>query len=121
MVKVEQFDLAFVNDLPRREKTRWQKLWDAFQEFKRISEEKGTLVPLPLAAKLTDVSHQRLSQLCVDGRLERVTLNGHVFVTEDSLLAWARSERKRGRPLKVPETTGECWKAAREVAKEIAH
>lgn len=91
-------EFPFVEGLPKREKSRLQKLWDHFQEVKEISAEKGILVPVRLASSLGGVSVQRIDQLCVVGKLERVYVDEHPFVTEQSLLAWARSERKSGRP-----------------------
>lgn len=116
MVKVEQFDMPFVNDLPKREKTRWQKLWERFQEAKRITEVKGMLVPVALAAKIAGVSTQRIHQLIETEQLERIYLDDHPFITEESFLAWAKSERKTGRPPKTP-TKIEAAKIALDFAR----
>jgi hypothetical protein len=117
VVKAEQFDMPFVNDLPKREKSRWVRVMESFQEAKKITDEKGMLVPVALAAKIGGVSKQRIDQLCDAGALERVYLDGHPFIPENSLLAWAQSERKSGRPFKDP-TLREMVTISADVAKE---
>lgn len=103
MSEVEQIALPFVNDLPPQEKSRWQRVWESFEEARRITEQKGMLVPIALAAKIAGVTRQRIDDLIERGQLERVFLNDHPFVTEDSFLKWAKSERKAGRPVKLAD------------------
>jgi len=93
-------EFPFVADMPKREKSRWQRVWEQFQTLQRISAQKGTLVPPALAAKLLGVSTQRVYELMNDGlgRFERVEVEGSVFVTEKDLLAFCDTERKAGRP-----------------------
>jgi len=95
-------EFGFVNGLPKREKSRWQRVREEFDRLRALTEQHGMLVPVHLAAALAGVSHQRIHQLMDDGRLERVDAggSGHPFVTERSLCAWADSERKTGRPCK---------------------
>jgi hypothetical protein len=111
-------EFPFVGDLPRAEKRQAKSLWERFQEFGRLAEETGTPVPPVLAAKLLGISRQRVWELANEGKLDRITFEGHPFITENSLVALAKSERKAGRPFKSPVTISETWKAACEVAKD---
>lgn len=125
MVKAEQFDMPFVKDLPKREKSCWVKVWEAFQEFKRLTDKHGSLLPQTMAAKVAGVSAQRIDQLCNEDRIERVYFNEHPFIIEESFLAWARSERKNGRPSKlytdaqVKGASRAAWDMSMEFAREI--
>jgi hypothetical protein len=63
------------------------------------------------------VSRQRVNQLIETGQLESIQFAGHHYITKESLVAYANSERKAGRPLKADTMTkAESWKAAVEVA-----
>jgi hypothetical protein len=75
------------------------------------------LLPVTFCSALLGVSRQRVYQLMDEGRMERVEVHGQTFITEESLIAWARAEHKNGRPLKVPQTFKEGWTVAREFAK----
>jgi hypothetical protein len=112
----EPTEFGFLKELPKREKSRLGKVWDRLKAVRAAIEEKGALVPAVFASKLLDVSKQRVDALMKDGRLERVELDGHPFITERSIVAYASSERKTGRPLKLPETKREMWEAAKGVA-----
>lgn len=105
--------------LPQREKSRWAKALDAWNEYKAASSEHGGVVPVTLAAELGGVSQQRIHQLMHTGQLVRVDFGSHVCVGENSFVEWAKSERKGGRPLKLPVTVREQWKTAQKSAKEI--
>lgn len=83
-------------------------------------EERGAMLPVPLVRQLLGVSRQRIHQIFEQGHLECVDLHGHHFVPEDSLLHYVNTERKLGRPVKVPKSTRELMKASMEAAKEIA-
>lgn len=117
MFETAAIEFPFVERLPKREKSRLQKAWDLFQEAKAAQDKHGFLVPERLAAKVAGVSQQRISQLRQAGVLLTVDIDEHPFITEDSLVEWMKSERKRGRPPKV-QTASECWQAAREFASE---
>jgi hypothetical protein len=112
-------DFPFVEQLPKREKSRLAKLWDHFTEVREASKVHGMLVPMTMAADLAGVSKQRILQIIEDGRLVRIEVNGHPFITENSFVEWAKGERKAGRPLKVPATNKELWKATQQAAKVI--
>lgn len=96
-------EFPFMAGLPKREKTRLQKVMEHFREIKAISEKKGMLVPARLAARILDVSAARVNDLMKSGTLERVEVNEHPFVTEESLIEYAASERKAGRPSKLAQ------------------
>ena len=111
-------EFPFVAEVPKREKSRLTKVWDAFQELKAITDEKGMLVPARFTANLLNVSHQRILQLVDAQHLERVTIDGNVFITERSIIALASSERKNGRPLKMA-TPKQTWEAAMDYASNL--
>lgn len=99
MFETEVLEFPFVSDLPKREKSRLQKLWDRFAEVRRITDRKGTLLPYSAAAALLGVSRQRIAEYASDGRLEKIVFHGHPMVCENDLIELARTERKAGRPL----------------------
>lgn len=115
---VEAVSLAefpFVAEMPKRAKTRLQRVWDQLLEYRATVEREGNLVPFSLVGKLLDVSHQRVSQLCDAGKLRRIVVLEHAYVTEDSILELAKQERKTGRPLKMKDMT---WSMAMETSRE---
>ena len=118
MEQIADFEFPFVEPLPKRGKSRWEKVADVWDAFKAHSKETGGVVPVTMAAELGGVSHQRILQLLETGPLVRVELNSHVYVGEDSLVEWLKSERKSGRPSKLPLTVREQWKLARKVGDE---
>ena len=120
MTKSEALDFPFVDALPKREKGRFQKVWDHFQAIQRLVESTGMLIPSKLAADIAGISQQRIDQLMDAKVLEKVYYHGHPFVTQDSFLSWAKSERKAGRPLKTPGTMGAKVKMAREFGRTFA-
>ena len=110
-------DFPFVAELPKREKSKVGKLWDQLQEMNAIVQEKGMLLQPSLCAELCGVSRQRIYELIEAGRFEMVQFGKHRLITESSVIAYARAERKAGRPLKLPETKAEAVKLACKVAK----
>lgn len=101
MFEAEAIEFPFVQEMPKREKTRITKVWEQFRELSRIAEKKGMLVPQNFVAKLLGVSPQRIDQLAQEERLERVYVNGAAFITENSVVEFAATERKNGRPCKM--------------------
>jgi len=93
-------EFPFVAEMPKREKSKVMKVWEHFRELSRISEVEGMLIPMAYAALVLDVCRQRVYQLADDGRLKVIEVNGHQFVTERSVVDYAATERKAGRPLK---------------------
>ena len=115
-------EFPFVADMPKREKSRLARLWDTFQQIREATNRHGCLLPQHYAADLLGVSRQRVHVLVNEGRLTSVEVAGVRYVTEDSLLAWATSERdKGGRPPSVPSVR-ECFsKALKYVREEASH
>jgi hypothetical protein len=109
-------EFPFVGELPRADRRAAKSLWDRFMDFAEHAEDKGALVPPALAAKLLGVSRQRIWQLLDAGKLERLDFEGHAFITERSIVAWAKMERKTGRPFKPMERF--TFKDALALAKE---
>lgn len=117
------FEFPFVEELPKREKSKLRKVWDELEALRQVSAEKGQLLPVQFVSELASVSRQRVHELMTEGRLERVEVNGRPFVTESSLLAWVKTERKTGRPPKVPrndrEAAAAAWRYGKAVAAEV--
>jgi len=99
MQNAEVLEFPYVATLAKAERSVVRKVWDHFQELREIVKEKGLLVPQHLAAELLGVSKQRVCTLCNEGRFEIVNVGGHRYLTENSLVAYAKEERKVGRPL----------------------
>jgi hypothetical protein len=110
-------EFPFVEALPKREKSRAVKRWEALREYQELCERHGVLVPQSAVAEVLDLSHQRVSQIVVDGRLIAVRFHGHTFITHASLLEFAKMERKPGRPWKVP---GEGLKAQVKIGVAVS-
>jgi hypothetical protein len=91
-------DFPFVAQLPKRKQSKLVKLWQSFRHLSEIQEKHGFPVPRVAAAKLLEVHPTRIDQFIAAGRLQSFDWNGHVYVTENSLVDFAREERKNGRP-----------------------
>lgn len=104
MFEAQALEMPFMADLPKREKSRVGKLWDHFNEVRRQVAQVGMIVPQHLAADLLGLSRQRIFTLAEQGRLETVEIGGIRYLTERSVLAFAQSERKNGRPPKSVST-----------------
>lgn len=100
MEAITSDEFPFVKDLPKREKSKLQLFWDRLAEIRAITREHGQLLPIPFAAALANVSRQRIDGLVDQGLVIKIELQGRPFITENSFVAWAKSERKAGRPLK---------------------
>jgi hypothetical protein len=106
-------DFPFVQQLPKREKSRLCNLWDELRELRSLIAEHGALVPQPFAAELLGISHQRVQQLIASGKLIAVPVHTSRFVTENSIVTLAKSERKTGRPFNIPKTSSDLYRAAK--------
>jgi hypothetical protein len=115
MVDATITEFPFVASLPKREKSKLAKAWDTFRALSKIAETEGLPIPQLYAAKVLGISRQRVYALVEEGRLKVVIVNGERFVTENSVIEYAKSERKAGRPPKIPETLGEAYRAAKEL------
>jgi hypothetical protein len=104
MFEADAAEFPFVGALPKREKSKLAKAWENFQELGRISEREGMLIPQVLAARLLDMSRQRVNVLASEGRLKVIQVNGQSFVTGNSVRDYAQVEHKSGRPAAVPTT-----------------
>lgn len=120
MFEADVAEFPFTSELPKRQRTRLQSLWDQLSEIRAVVESKGMLIPASMAAKVLGVSRQRVHDLIKEGRLENVEMNGHNFITEASVVDYAKSERKAGRPVKGVQTAREVWAASRESTAELA-
>ena len=118
MDQVLASEFPFVEGLPKREKSRLVRLWEHFAEVREAVEQHGMLVPIKLAADLAGVTRQRIDDLVNRGQLNRIEVGGHPFITENSFVEWAKSERKNGRPLKIPETKSALWKVSQSSLKK---
>lgn len=111
-------EFPFVEAMPARQLSRWQRFWQQYRVFKDLVKRHGDLVPQVYAAKLGGVSVQRIDQLCLAGNLVRVYWDGHAFITEDSFVAWAKSERRPGTRYD-DLTKRQVWKMSTEASREI--
>ena len=119
MEQVLASEFPFVEALPKREKSRLRKAWDVFNDLRVLTEQHGTLVPASLVAKILDLSPQRVHDIIQDGRLHRIEVHGHNYISEASVIEFAKTERKAGRPQKMENATAkDCLKVAVEWAKE---
>jgi len=94
-------EFPFVEDLPKREKSRWQKYCDAMAEFAEVSRQEGGLVHVSMAANFLNVSRTRIDELCNAGILKRFSFGGHVVISVRSLKERAESKLLKGRPKKA--------------------
>jgi hypothetical protein len=108
-------DFPFIEDLPKREKSKIASLWDTLKEARAATQEHGSLVPINFAAELLGISRQRMHVLLDEGKVTPVQFHNQRFVSEKSLVAWAKSERQVGRPLnpRAPSLK-QCLAIARE-------
>lgn len=116
MFHSEAIEFPFVTELPKRERKRVMTVWERFEAIKKVTDEKGMLLPVVFAAKLLGISQQRVHNIIADGRLEAINLDGHKFIPEESFVAFCKLERKNGRPVKLKAPSfGECLEVSREV------
>lgn len=109
-------EFPFVAALPKAERTEHQRLRDHLADIKNIIQIRGMIMPARFAASLLGVSRQRVQELVEDKTLEAVEFDGRRYITESSVVAFAQSERKAGRPLKTPQTKAEVWKMSKQYA-----
>lgn len=109
-------DFPFVEELPKREKSRFARMWELVQEMSDKQREVGEMVPASLVAKVLRCSRQNVFSLAERGTLEAYRFDGHLFITRRSLVAYAEAERQVGRPLKDMNYR-EVWRAAWEHAR----
>lgn len=109
--------------LPKREKAAVMGAWEELHEFQEMVKANGAAIPVIFAARVLNVSRQRVYELINEGRVKTVQLGGHTFITSDSLVEWGRGERKAGRPVGgINEADGELkhsFKASVGYAKDV--
>jgi hypothetical protein len=112
-------EFPFVETLPKRKQSKLAGLWAHLSEVKRIMNEKGVVLPQHMVAGLLGLSKTRIGQLIDDGRLDSVAIHGMRYVTENSVVAFAKEERKNGRPIKAVDSKRELWKSSMSSAREM--
>lgn len=116
-------EMPFMATLPKREKRAVMDAWGELAEFCEMIKQDGAAIPVTFAARVLNVSRQRVYELINEGRIRTVELGGHVFVVADSLVEWGRTERKAGRPVGgINEADGEwkhSFKASVGYAKDV--
>jgi len=117
MFKAEVLEMPFVATLRRREKSKIEKVWDTVKQISDIEREVGRLLPQAFAAKLLNLSRQRICQLVDEGILQSFTVGNVRMVTEASIITLAQTERKAGRPPNLPTTFREAHRRAKELVK----
>jgi len=96
MTEAAALDFPFVQDLPKREKSKLRQWWDEFSEYLELNKAEGGLVPISTAAKALKVSRTRIDQLVEKGELRRVDFDGHLFISVRSIKERAEAERSLG-------------------------
>lgn len=109
-------------DVPKRQTSSKSKMDIAIcavREMKALVEKHGMLIPSVIASEVLGVTKARVYQLMETGQLTPIRYGNYSYVTEDSLISYAKTERKAGRPHKLPVTAGETLEAARRIGKEL--
>jgi predicted DNA-binding transcriptional regulator AlpA len=101
MFEAQLVEFPFMAEMPKRERSKMGTLWDRFTQLKEITEKKGMLLPVVFCSKLLGVSRQRVYDLLKEGRMERVEVEGQMYITEESFVAWCKAEHKAGRPVRA--------------------
>lgn len=91
----------FLAEVPKRERSAILDGWAELEEFQEMVRQDGAAIPVTFAARLLDISRQRIYELIDSGRLQKMELAGHVFVNAESLRLWGEAEHKAGRPAGV--------------------
>jgi hypothetical protein len=119
MLQAAITEFPFVEALPKRERSKFSKLWDHLTEVREVVAQKGALVPQHMVADLLDVSRQRICALVDEGRFDSVEVHGVRYITADSVEVFAKQERSKcGRPRKSLDNR-KLWKASLSSACEL--
>ncbi len=101
-VHIDASEFPFVQELPKREKSRRMKLLDVLEQLEERTRHKGPVIPQTLAAEILGISRQRVGQLVEAQRIESCLLNGTRFVFLKSFVQFCQEEKRGpGRPLKA--------------------
>ena len=76
--------------MPKRVKSRWEEL----NELCDIVDEHGPIIPCADAARLLDLSRQRIHQLIDQGKLVPVMFGGRAWLAEKQLRAFIELKRE---------------------------
>jgi len=120
MIDAGTLEMPFMATLPKSEKSKLARTWDLLKHMAEVQASEGQLIPVMLAAKCLGYTRSSVDDAVNLGKLRRVDIDGHPFITQASLVAFAKMERRRGRPPKVGSPTfSETVKMAREMASKI--
>jgi hypothetical protein len=115
-------EFPFTADLPAAERedgqTRRERAERQVRVLRTMIEKKGVYMPIGIVSRVLDVSRQRVHDIVRQGHLDKVEFDGTTFITEASLIEYVNSERKAGRPPKVP-TIKEMAVMAKDFASEV--
>jgi hypothetical protein len=112
-------EFPFVEALPKREKGRVAKAIDQVREFCALQEKHGSLLPALFIVGVLGISRQRVYQLIEGGQLKAVQHHGQWYIPESVFLEFVNTERKNGRPVKLPTSNSELWKNSLAFAKSL--
>lgn len=68
------------------------------EEYKKTTEEFGSLITVYVASKMAEVSQQRIYNLMDQGKFTRIVIYGVVHVVYGEFETWRMSPRRAGRP-----------------------
>lgn len=91
-------EFPFVQQLKPRQRSKVESAWDTLRRLQAANLEAGGLLPVMVAAKALNLSRTRIDELMADGRLERIEVEGHVFIGGRSVAEFAWKDRRNGRP-----------------------
>jgi len=94
-------EFRFVQDLPKRQKSKLQSWWDEYAEYLELNRQECGLVTVTHAARALSVSRSRIDQLVEAGILRRFEFSGVTVISVSSIKERLQSERHNGRPKKV--------------------
>jgi len=89
-------EFPFVGELPKRDKSKLQEVWDELAEFHEVSKREHGLVSVQHAMKCLNVSRSSIDDLVRRCKLTRFEFGGHVVISVKSLKQWANAERSVG-------------------------
>lgn len=95
-VHIDASEFPFVQELPKREKSRRMKLLDVLEQLEERTRQKGPVIPQTLAAEILGISRQRVGQLVEADRIESFLLNGTRFVFLKSFVEFCQEEKRTG-------------------------
>ena len=91
---------------------------EQFREFKRISEQRGGLVPQAVAGTVLGVSRQRIHQLISEGTFSVWEFYGMNWLSQEEVVSFGKLKRAAGENQYKPSVK-RLWKVSRETGKEF--